>query len=120
MKRDMDLCRKILIEVESWPTTLAPQHVVIEGYTQEQVGHHAWLLAEEGLIEGEDATGMGQTVDSYMPRCLTFRGHDFLEHARDDTRWTRAKDEIVKHRGAMTIQVIKMVLERLMRGDIGF
>ena len=116
----MDLCRKILIEVESWPTTLAPQNVEIEGYTDEQVGYHAWLLADEGLIEGVELLGDGQSVHSFRPRSLTYIGHDFLEHARDDTRWTRAKDEIVKHRGAMTIQIVKMVLERLIRGDLGF
>ena len=54
MKRDMDLCRKILIEIESWPTTLGPRPVEIDGYTDEQIGYNAWLLAQEGLIKGRD------------------------------------------------------------------
>ena len=70
MKRDMDLCRKILIEVESWPT-------------------NAWLLAEEDLIQGLDLTGDGDDVHRYAPRCLTYKGHDFLEHARNDARWRK-------------------------------
>ena len=45
MERDMDLYRKILREVKTWPTTLVPREVEIEGFTQDQVGYHAWMLA---------------------------------------------------------------------------
>ena len=96
MKRDMDLCRRILVEIEGWPTTLEPREVEIEGYSEEVVGYNAGLLAEEELIEGEDFSGDGDSVHRYAPRCLTYRGHEFLEHARDETRWKRAKDRITK------------------------
>ena len=119
MKRDMDLCREILIEVESWPTTLAPQEVEIEGYTREQIGYNAWLLADEELIEGVDSTGQGQSVHSYLPRCLTFRGHDFLEHARNDTLWNKAKDKVASFGGPMTTQTLLMVLKQLITTHIG-
>jgi hypothetical protein len=46
MKRDMDLYRQILREVGSWSTTLMPKEVTIEGYTRDQIDHHAWLLAQ--------------------------------------------------------------------------
>ena len=39
MKRDMDLYRQILREVESWSTTLMPKEVTIEGYTRDQIDH---------------------------------------------------------------------------------
>ena len=45
MKRDMDLYRKILREVEASPTTLAAQEVEIGGITQDQIGYHAWMNA---------------------------------------------------------------------------
>ena len=74
MKRDMDLCRKILLEIESWPTTTAPDIVVIEGYSTGAVGYNAWLLADQGLIEGIDVTGAGDEVHVFAPRCLTAKG----------------------------------------------
>ena len=119
MKRDMDLCRQILIEVESWPTTLAPQDVEVEGYTKEQIGYNAWLLAEEGLIEGVESTGMGQSVHRYMPRCLTYGGHDFLEHARDDTIWRKAKEKAASLGGTVTVQTMLMILKQLIAAKIG-
>ena len=114
----MDLCRKILFEIESWPTTVGPRNVEIEGYTDEELGYNTWLLAEEGLIEGKETTGIGQRVHSYRPRCLTPWGHDFLEHARNETRWKTAKDKLVSTGGPMTIQAMKTILEALTKAGL--
>ena len=119
MKRDMDLCRKILIEVEKRPTTTAPDLVVIEGYSTGEVGYNAWLLNQGGLLEGKDVTGTGDSVDLFAPRCLTYQGHDFLEHARDDTRWKKAKDMVASFGGAATLQVMKTALEAVTKAGLG-
>ena len=118
MKRDMDLCRKILIEIESWPTTLGPRPVEIDGYTDEQIGYNAWLLAQEGLIKGRDRAGIGRAVHAYSPSCLTYQGHDFLEHARNDTRWKTAKDKLVSTGGPITIQAMKTILDALTKAGL--
>ena len=39
MKRDMDLCRKILLSVEAREGTLDPVWVELEGYTDGQIDH---------------------------------------------------------------------------------
>ncbi len=114
----MDLCRKILIEVENRPTTTADL-VVIEGYSAGEVGYNAWLLNDGGLIEGEDRTGDGEPVRLFAPRCLTYRGHDFLDHARDDTIWQKAMDKAASVGGAMTFQMMLMILKPLVEARIG-
>ena len=114
----MDLCRKILIEIESWPTTLGTQPVEIDGYTDEQIGYNAWLLADAGFIEGEDRIGDGDRVHGFAPRCLTYQGHDFLEHARDDTCWKKAKDMVASFGGAATLQVMKTALEAVTKAGL--
>ena len=63
--------------------------------------------------------GDGQQVHSYLPRCLTYRGHDFLEHARDDTTWRKAKDKAASIGGTMTIQTMLMILKQLVAAQIG-
>ena len=118
MKRDMDLCRKILIEVEKRPTTTESDLVVIEGYSTGEVGHNAWLLNQGGLLEGIDVTGAGDSVDLFAPRCLTYQGHDFLEHARDDTRWKTAKDMLASIGGAATLQAMKTTLEAVTKAGL--
>ncbi|MCY4376113.1 MAG: DUF2513 domain-containing protein [Spirochaetaceae bacterium] len=118
MKRDMDLCRRILFEVEQWETTLAPTRVEIDGYTADEIGYNAWLLADEGLIEGHEVTGDGDAVHQYWPSCLTYRGHDFLEYARNDTRWKKATQRIMSLGGAMTTQAVMVVLKSLLTNEM--
>ena len=113
MKRDMDLCRKILLSVEAREDTVDPASVELEGYTEGEVGYHAKLLADQGLLEGEDITGFGTSTHCYAPRCLTYKGHDFLEAARDDTRWKKAKAEIAEKGLPATLDVMKGVLLKL-------
>ncbi len=119
MKRDMDLCRQILMEVEKWPTTRAAKDVQIDGYTPEQAGYHSWLLSEAGLIKGIDVSGGGSPAHCFWPQCITYKGHDFLELARNDTRWTEAKDRLKSVGGGMTIQMLQGVLTRLLTAQLG-
>lgn len=126
MKRDMDLCREILIEIESWPTTRQPKAVKIDGHAEDKVGYHAWLLREAGLIEGM-VLPISTPVHICWPQCLTYQGHDFLEQARNDTHWERAKNILVNNGGPVTVQAMKTILEALtkaalealMKGGIG-
>lgn len=76
MKRDMDLIRTMLLTIE------ANEHgfvgsIEIEGYTQEEIGYHAYLLGQAGL-----ANVLNVQVRSESPRAiirnLTWQGHEFL------------------------------------------
>lgn len=58
MKRDLNLVRKMLLAIEEAPTGWAPE-LSFEGYTQAQVGYHAYLLIDAGLARGSDASTMG-------------------------------------------------------------
>ena len=40
MKRDMDLVRKILMVCADHEHGHAPRNLMIEGYSDEQIGHH--------------------------------------------------------------------------------
>ena len=109
----MDLCRKILMEVESWETTLNPQDVKIPGeYTKDEIGHHAYLLAQGGLLEGRDVSGIGIACRRFWPRALTWQGHEFLDAARDNERWQEAK-KMAKGAGGLGFDLLKAVLTGL-------
>ena len=109
MKRDMDLIRAILLAVEDEPSSHAPE-IEIQGYTQEQVGYHAELLKEAGFVELYN--------DSDMIRRLTWSGHEFLDSARDNTRWNQAKDKLNKAGGA-SIPIWIALLTELVKKQIG-
>ena len=114
----MDLYRAILREVESWSTTLEPKEVELREYTRDQINHHAYLLAQEGLLEGLDVTGDGDSVHRYSPTCLTPEGHDFLEAAQNDTAWQRANDMLREQRGPLTTKFLGFVLQKIHEANL--
>ncbi len=124
MKRDWDLIRELLIAIEdAQPDTDGAIRVesleVSLGTTEKRVEHVA-LLHEKGLI---DAVDVGKYDErAFLIRRLTWEGHDFLEAARDDTRWNRAKAKLAKGGKGITYETLKAVLVELMkaavRGDL--
>lgn len=125
MKRDMDLCRLILLRAEGAASFNLHKAIVEpllqEGRTQEEVDYHLLLLCEAGLLAffadrmeyGPAANYEGrnlglrkieasQTVEFiYGIGRSTWAGHEFLDASRSDTLWAKAKkmlsDKIGSH-----------------------
>ena len=80
MKREKELCIKILQAIEKNQTSCEPyvsDDMVLKGYTTDQVVYHLDLLDGDGLIILEDI----YTVGSSWRRIkrITGVGHDFLD-----------------------------------------
>ncbi len=117
MKRDMDLVRQILLEIEASQETLGVVELEIKGYSPDVVSYHVRALDEAGLVEAKDMSGMGE-ID-WRPMRLTWEGHEFLEAARDDGLWQKAKQKIGTAAGGVTFDILKSVLYSLLREQIG-
>jgi hypothetical protein len=48
----MDLVREIHLALEQHPHGFAPDELRIDGFTEEQVGYHAYIMGQAGLIRG--------------------------------------------------------------------
>lgn len=48
-------------------------------------------------------------------KSVTWAGHDFIEAAKDDARWTRAKHLVMTKGGGIVFDVRKPVLMDLMK-----
>lgn len=118
MKRDLDLIRKMLLAVEDGPSGYAP-HLVFEGYTDEQVGYHAYLLMDAGLARGADVTSHSNNSPEAIVQSLTWEGHEFIDAARDDTRWQKAKSIVAEKGGGITLDLLKALLVSLTKTALG-
>jgi hypothetical protein len=117
MKRDMDLAREILMEIEKFPM-VQNYTLNVKGYEEQEVVYHIILLKEASLIEA--ATEQDNSGKLYAePRRLTWQGHEFLDNARDDTNWQNAKKFVKDKGGSLTFEVIKGVLAQLARQAVG-
>ena len=116
MKRDMDLVRLILLEVEEQPLTGKWLDLEIDGFTREEIIYHVMILHEAGLLKAINLSS-GNGID-WKPMRLTWDGHEFLEAARDDSRWQKAKSTMMEKASGITFEVLKQLLMRLMMDQI--
>lgn len=110
MKRDMDLIRAILLEVEKSPSPAGCQ-IEIPGRTREELYYHAQLTQEAGLIE---ARFLPNSTVFHVLR-LTNPGHKFLAAARSDTVWEKAKKKLLSATGTITLEGLKAALPQIVR-----
>ena len=116
MKRDMDLVRRILLEVESWPVDQWACAVEIPGVDPQVVSYHVRLLHEAGLLRRIDASAGSDII--WWVNSLTWQGHEFVEAAREETRWQSAVSTITEKGGALLFDLLREVLVQLARGAI--
>jgi hypothetical protein len=109
MKRDIDLCRQILLDLEAkahnCTTNLLRGDLAHSG--DERVRNHVRLLIDAGLV----AEVPRPTTNTICVR-LTHAGHEFIELSRGDGRWNDAKQVVLNRTGGLSLTVIKAVLTK--------
>ena len=98
MKRDMELVRKILFAMEASPAGFAPTPLIIDGYSEDVVGHHIYLMAQGDLVAADDVTAFQDDSPIALPVTITWHGHEFLDVVRNEKVWSKVKTEL-KDRG---------------------
>jgi hypothetical protein len=115
----MDLIRQMLFAIEAAPTGFAPHPLKIDGYTEDQVGYHAYLLINGDYAKGPVVTGSNSTSPEAIILNLTWKGHEFADAARSETTWRKAKDMIQAKVGSIGLDAVKDLLIRLGRRELG-
>lgn len=109
MKRDMELCRKILFAIEDQYVDTALYGLEVEGYSDKQVAYHCKILYNGGYISDYGAQFADDELCYFAVGSLTWEGHDFLDKIREDTVWNKTKDTIKSKGLPMVLDVIKDV-----------
>jgi hypothetical protein len=112
----MDLVRTILMRIENNSPGWTPADPGIFGYMRDQIDYHTHIMFQEGLIEGSDGSMNGTSAAAGKPILLTWKGHEFLDLARDQDRWNRAKTIIAKVGGAPIAVWMKVLNDLVIKG----
>jgi hypothetical protein len=107
MKRDMELIRLILQEVERAQTFDEDLNINLDGYSKKEVDYHVILLNEAGLIVTYDESTLAGI--RLIPLRLTWQGHEFLEATKNTDAWSKTKEIMVKS-GGFVFEVAKSIL----------
>lgn len=118
MKRDLDLIRRILLDIET-PGEGASHHtgfghLAENGRDPESIQYHVQLMHDAGLIVADELVP-GQ----WWPERITWEGHEFLDLARDDARWEQAKRTLDDQVGSAPFQVVRDLLARRVSDELG-
>lgn len=108
-----------MFKMESHESGFAPHNFVFDGYTDEQVLYHVWLLGDAGLMQVSDVTSLSSKSPQALPVKLTWAGHDFLDAARNDTVWSQALEKVKSVGGSVTFALFKQILEALLKNQLG-
>lgn len=111
MKRDMDLIRRIALEVEGMEHGNVLVNMREEGVDDSTFAMHVVWMKEAGLI-----TAFVQTYESGEPpsvrvQRLTWAGCEFVDAIRDDNLWQKAKANVLKPGMSFTFDVLKDYLK---------
>jgi hypothetical protein len=119
MQRDMDLIRQILLKMEENPHGFTPKGIEVEGFTKEQIGYHAALMGEAGLIRVAPITAISDLSPSAIPICLTWAGYEFLAASKDEGTWKKGTSTLMAKAGAIGFDILKAVLTAEIRRQVG-
>lgn len=126
MKRDMNLIRKLMIEVREkgeiglgFQSSKVPEVQDESGndYDRETILDHMMMLVECGLAEGTVKL-TGPTTYGTINR-LTFAGHDFIEAASNETIWNKAMQKVRDAGSSVSISTLSAVMQQLAKSALG-
>ena len=118
MKRDMDFTRHILREIEAYPRyDESFKNISLDVHTQDELAYHVMLLHEAHLLRAIDLSTHEGPRD-WRPLELTNEGHEFLEAARNETLWTKAKEAVRVGTGTLSLEALKLALKMLMEHGV--
>jgi hypothetical protein len=112
MRRDMDLIRLLLLDVEG------EEKQDLSHYSKEQLNYHKALLIEAGFVEGKVGYGDDKISVVKIIR-LTWQGHEFLSAARNNSVWNKAKEIISKANLSLTIPILTELLTTIVKEQLG-
>ena len=121
MRRDPDLIRKLLFHFEEKLDYTAERCPPIEGFSELDIMYHMLLLAQAGFLDHQpEWTESRDRIVRVLGFGLTWNGHEFLEAARDDTVWQKAKARVAEKIAGMPFDaMLALLLEIAKRRVLG-
>ena len=108
MKRDWDLIRQILLNIEEKGPDNGVFPEDVEGWDERIVSLHIALLVEADLILGLASEQEWGIV--WIGHRLTRRGHELVDSIRSDSDWSRVRDHHRERGISMSLETIKFCL----------
>lgn len=118
MKRDWDLIRQVLEEVEAVPPEGRNRFQFAEPTADRIKIEHALLLVDRGYIEGTPVRPSADAPQLLRP-ALTWEGHELLDTIRSKALWERIKTTAREKGIELTFDAIKALAPLALKALLG-
>lgn len=117
MKRDLDLCKKILFKIEELYVDEDLCDIEIDGYNAEQIVYHFKLLKDGNFIKNYHVIPGDDGIYSFYVGNLTWEGHDFVEKVRNDNVWKKMINVMKDKFLPFTAQVLAPIITQIIQDN---
>ncbi|HEU4722714.1 MAG TPA: DUF2513 domain-containing protein [Gemmatimonadaceae bacterium] len=118
MKRDLDLVRHVMLQIEALPASPPVQYRAGEVEDPVLLKHLEMLIAA-GLVSGKISQSHGSRGDVISISGLTWDGHEWVEMVRSQAVWNEIKTTLMERAGAVTFELTREVARRILLARVG-
>ena len=124
MKRDLDLIRDILLDIESAPSDSISIYDLAKNHnaSPDLVFYQIQLLKEAQFLKVrylmKVLTPDSKKYDDIRISRLTLQGHDYLDTVRNNEIWAKTKASIVKLGTSVAFSTITRIASRLLESSL--
>lgn len=125
MKRDLDLIRDILLQIEN---TENGKRIYVDQlvealnseYDFNTISYHVGLLEDSDYIVCERVHRAGTMIDGFIIYRMTNYGHDYLETVKDDSVYKETKSKLGSLFSNSSLEIVSKVASEIILSKINF
>jgi len=117
MKRDLDLVRQLMLQIEALPAAPPVQYRMSE-IEDPVLLAHLEMLIEAGLVNGRISRSQGARGDVISVSGLTWQGYEWIEMVRSQSLWNEVKSAVLDGGGVLTFELTKAVATKILRARL--
>ncbi len=117
MKRDLDLVRQLMLQIEALPAAPPVQYRMSE-IEDPVLLAHLEMLIEAGLVNGRISRSQGARGDVISVSGLTWQGHEWVEMVRGQSLWNEVKSAVLDGGGVLTFELARAMATKLLRARL--
>jgi hypothetical protein len=119
MKRDLDLIRLLLLEIEKKEEAFSNLDLSVPGYTSDEIDYNlGQIIASRYVDVSALSTPLNGPRICHI-RALTPAGHDYLDAVRKSKVWAVIKDRIAHAGVGISVEVIKELSVKIAKEHLG-
>jgi len=117
MKRDLDLVRQLMLQIEALPAAPPVQYRMSE-IEDPVLLAHLEMLIEAGLVNGRISRSQGARGDVISVSGLSWQGHEWIDMVRSQSLWNEVKSAVLDAGGVLTFDLTRAMAAKIFRARL--